>query len=957
MGQYVFRAVGTTVAGTGTLAPGMPAGWQPDDLLALYTTCVSTSETLDAADVGDGWVEAAVADAGGHENLKLFLKIAEEGDTAPSCDWSGTSGGCAQIAAFSGDVFTNLATIVAHVISRESVTTRPKIWGLTVTTPNCLIISMSRIVKTAVSNGTTYNSPTASIIELGEYEANGTNIAAVWGYQIQSAAANVAEASWSPQGTAESANCNFLALTVALKSSSATVTAQGAGGTSTAAASAGQAQGSSGVSAQGSGAIAAAVAAAATISTDTQQIVVASGSPASTAVSLKTLFDPPAEDGDVYIVDKVTTPGGYAVTVNADGTFRFDGQGDESRQVIGVDLIQASNERNRGRGYVAINDLPPQLVGSAGGFISAPFAPFVPVDLRLHEQVRDPQGGTLTFELRAGPLPPGLRLTRGGRLHGVPTNIGTYPVTWGVRGAYGAPAIIEDIIDVAYGATGAGDTVEATAAAATATVSVTASGAGVSDTATASTGSAEGGSAEFDYYIGPGGSDSNDGSFASPWAITALATKSAIAGARVGLLDGTYVLSDTSGKDPGNNDGIQYILHGGTDASHHTVIEAVNPRQAIITTNNGGSYPQGSGAGQGSWPALQIRAGVNHVTLRVLRLYQFSFTALSVRGSDVLVEDCDIGDVVHSRDAFYDPPDNCSAINTGGGGSGLTIRNCRIHDVYRTGTSADTNQGCIGPLYDYSDVLVENCTLYNSGHAIGPKHAFGKLTVRYNLIHSMQGYAIRSMTEEDSSATPGGGSIHHNIIFDIGNLSGSDDPQADMLPRDTDFYNNTVVFTSAIGGAGAGLAHYNGPSNTAGVTSANRYWNNIFFLPAAVSVPNDGFMLFFAGTNNRAQDRMSVCNWNCYGQSAGKFKMKDSPTGSGYTTYTTAPWSGGNFDADSVLDDPLFVDAAGDTPADFALQGGSPCIGAGKSNGTSGGSAVDIGAWGNSPPASFGCDF
>lgn len=465
-----------------------------------------------------------------------------------------------------------------------------------------------------------------------------------------------------------------------------------------------------------------------------------------------------------------------------------------------------------------------------------------------------------------------------------------------------------------------------------------------------------GGGATFDFYIGPSGSDSNDGlTTGTPWAITALATKSSMAGARVGLLDGTYVLSNTSGKDPGNNDGIQYILHGGS-SGNHTEIEAVNPLQAIITTNNGGSYPQGSGSGQGSWPAVQIRAGVDYVTLRGIHFHQFSFTALSVRGSHILVEDCEIDDIKHERDAFYDPPDNCAGINTGGGATDLTVRNCKIHDIYKSGTTADTNQGCIGPLYDYSDVTVENCTLYNSGHAIGPKHAFGKLTVRYNVMHSLQGYAIRSMTEEDSGATPSGGLIHHNIIFDIGNLSGSDDPQADMLPRDTDFYNNTVVFNSSIGGSTCGLMHHNGPGSTAGVTSANRYYNNIFYLPSAVSVPASGFMLFFAGSNNRAQDRLSVCNWNCYGI-AGKFKTQDSPTGSGYTSYTALPWSGGNFDANSVLDDPDFVDAAGDTAADFALQGSSPCIGAGKSNGTAGGSAVDIGAWGNSPPANFGCDF
>lgn len=460
------------------------------------------------------------------------------------------------------------------------------------------------------------------------------------------------------------------------------------------------------------------------------------------------------------------------------------------------------------------------------------------------------------------------------------------------------------------------------------------------------------GGADFDFYIGPSGSDGNAGTLGSPWAITALATKSQIAGTRVGLLDGTYVLSDTSGKNPGDNDGIQYILYGGTEGDP-TIIEAVNHLQAVITTNNGGNYPQGSGSGQGSWPALQIRAGVDYVTIRGIHFHQFSFAPISVRGSHVLIEDCEINDVDHSRDAFYDAPDNCGGIMSGSDGTDLIIRNCKIHDIYKSGTTADTNQGCIGPLYNYGDLLVENCTLYNSGIGIGPKDGFGKITIRNNFVHSVLAYAIRSMCEQEVGSTPVGGDIHHNIFANIPNLTGSDNPQGSMAPRATDFYNNTVVYNSSISGATSGFIHHNA-NNT---TSANRYFNNIFVLPTAVSVPNSGFMIFLAGTNNRAQDRMSVCNWNCYGQSAAKFRMQDSPTGSGYSTYSSIPWSAGSFDANSLLVDPVLVNVLGTTPGHFALQGSSQCIAAGKSNGTAGGSSVDMGAWGNTPPATIGCDF
>src|SRR5262249_30000885 len=93
--------------------------------------------------------------------------------------------------------------------------------------------------------------------------------------------------------------------------------------------------------------------------------------------------------------------------------------------------------------------------------------------------------------------------------------------------------------------------------------------------------------AQFDFYISPAGNDANAGTQSSPWAITALSSKSAIAGKRVGLLDGTYVLK---GIGTGNGGYIQSVANGGPSAGQPTVIAAVNPRAAVITTNNGGTY-------------------------------------------------------------------------------------------------------------------------------------------------------------------------------------------------------------------------------------------------------------------------------------------------------------------------------------------------------------------------------
>ena len=439
--------------------------------------------------------------------------------------------------------------------------------------------------------------------------------------------------------------------------------------------------------------------------------------------------------------------------------------------------------------------------------------------------------------------------------------------------------------------------------------------------------------ASFDYYISPAGSDSNAGTAASPWSISALQSKSQIAGKRIGLLDGTYAISGllTSALSANNNDAILNITAGGTSGAR-TVIQAVTPQKAIITTLGAGGYPAGT------WPAVGLSG--NYITLDGLKFTGLSFFAVKVFGSNIVIQNCEISDIVGSRQGGgWTNGDNCGGIMTGNSGTGLTVNNCYIHDIYNTGTGAVTNNGCIGPLYMYAGITVTNCTLTNSGHAIGAKRSVGQVTAYNNFIANMQQYAIRSMFEEDSTHSPLGGSFHHNVIVDCRNISGGDSPQNGMLPRNTDVYNNTFVFRTGI--SAAALIHFNGPSNTSGVGSRNRYYNNIFLVPDSVS-PQEGVLFFYPGANNHAVNRLAVCNWNCWGQSSAQFMIGDA--GTSYSS--RAAWqAAAGFDANSVVADPLLANLGGTTPADFKLSSNSPCRGAGKSGGTSGGSAADIGAW------------
>lgn len=861
MGQYALRSVGTMAAGTGTLVPGMPAGWQAGDLLLMMASCVSTSETFAAI---AGWTP--IAATAGNGNLRLLARVAQAGDTAPSASWSGTSAGCAQIAAFSGDVVADLATIVAHVATKESVATRPKIWGLTVTTANCLIITMSRIVKTSASNGTTYNSPTASITELGEYEATGTNIAAVWGYQMQTAAANVAEASWTPQGTAEPANVSFLALTVALKTSGATVSAQGSGVTDTASAPGASAQGGSGsVAAQGEGATAVATATLATVDTGIKQTIVVSGSPSSNAVSLKTLFSPPAVDGDVFVVDKATTPGGYVVTVASDGTFRFDSGGDESRQIIDVDLIQASNGVARGAGYVVVNNRPPELISSSFGFFpNEPILPFVPLEYQLSRLIRDPEGDdTLTFELLAGPLPNGLRLTRAGRLHGTPIAIGSYPITIRVTDAFGAFADISDTIIVAYSGVGAGVTVAASAPDGIASVTVSASGAGVTDAASAPTATADGGAVSFDFYISPTGSDSNPGTLAQPWAITALNTKQeTYAGNAVGLLDGTYNIYGMSPLTQGFPALLQ-IRNG--SASGSTVIAAVNTGAAIIKANNGSSYPFTDCALMGDYGSLMN----GYIEIRGLVFeggackgiylgdHVASNQATGGRGPGYVVKDCEF--------RGWD----CRGVAGGGnygcveitGGISTQIHNNYLHD--NIGRALGTSDHWAGiMMWHMTDVSLLNNTLINSGGIYHKEDYQRGADVGGNYVDatSMPDCAGIQDFVGSTTDTVGTTKVHHNVIIAV--------KYNDMRPTlgtngfrsNVEFFNNVVVAT-AESSVGYGLL-------LRVVAGKAKVFNNI-----VVMTTNSGDTGFIALNTDAG-----LCDYNLYHCSAGASSWKSFPS-------------------------------------------------------------------------------
>ncbi len=149
----------------------------------------------------------------------------------------------------------------------------------------------------------------------------------------------------------------------------------------------------------------------------------------------------------------------------------------------------------------------------------------------------------------------------------------------------------------------------------------------------------------FDYYISTTGSDSNPGTLASPWAITALNSPSLrglYAGKSVGLIAGVYNIHSLV--QAANSTGPALCVQGGTSGSP-TYIASCNasgvytPRVAQISGDssgglNGGSYPSSSAGliGQGQTGATSAQSVRGNVVLDGLYLDAAQPSSASLSG-------------------------------------------------------------------------------------------------------------------------------------------------------------------------------------------------------------------------------------------------------------------------------------------------------------------------------------
>lgn len=208
MSTWSFGSVGASAANTGLnttpLVVNYPAGISAGDILLLAVEAATAGVTLTPSDITSS---LAVRTTNGV--TQLFGKVAtgsESGSINLSCSATGWVN--AQIARFSGGL-QNMASIVHNSSSTgSSASTGLQYAALTVTQPNCLILTIGG----KKVNVTGYTPPAEVPNEIGDFSGSTQN-SLTWDYLIQTTATNIVGGSWTITGDSSAARSS---LTVAL---------------------------------------------------------------------------------------------------------------------------------------------------------------------------------------------------------------------------------------------------------------------------------------------------------------------------------------------------------------------------------------------------------------------------------------------------------------------------------------------------------------------------------------------------------------------------------------------------------------------------------------------------------------------------------------------------------------------------------------------------------------------
>jgi|SRR5579883_2932855 len=505
-------------------------------------------------------------------------------------------------------------------------------------------------------------------------------------------------------------------------------------------------------------------------------------------------------------------------------------------------------------------------------------------------------------------------------------------------------------------------------------------------------------SGTFDYYISTSGSDSNPGTLASPWAITSLRTVSPNfrlingTGKRIGLLPGTYDISRLMVSNSPDVGALQ--IPGGASASAVTYLASCDasgnysPRTATIDMKGAsGLFGGGHSTGPSSWdgPGLAhcgqypTAYTTSNLTIDGLRFTGFSYRGLDIGAAynadgpsgltNILITNCEFtGGGFNSGDA----EDNCAALWIQGG-SGVTVSNNWFHDNlgHAGSTSSDHLNAIIvwgpnqGPAATTYNTVIEFNTVVNSGSIFGKEIKIEGTICRYNYIDSSMYTSNGSIGFQDWTGANASGLsrpsyFYNNIVKLYGGTAGGcvafgwptlSNSYGWTTPLE--IYNNTII---CVGGSGPVVGWLTG---SGGATKAVKWYNNIYVNNGSGGSWN-GFGNYYVnpaviGVWDYNLSPASGCSWTLYSNGNFTSALGNYSNRTAFASGVSAQGGASGVETHSLAATPTFV-GSGSYATQYQLASGSPGKGAGSTNGTSGGTPTDMGAWGNGA-TQIGCNF
>lgn len=490
--------------------------------------------------------------------------------------------------------------------------------------------------------------------------------------------------------------------------------------------------------------------------------------------------------------------------------------------------------------------------------------------------------------------------------------------------------------------------------------------------------------ATFDKYISTTGNDSNIGSLASPWSITAINTHSgganSYAGKRLGILPGTYDVSGLMFFGAAGGHSCAVMINGGPNSSMPTYIGTCNSsgvyqaNTAILDakgasgfyggSNTNNSTVIGSATGNTAGPATPSNWG--NWILDGIDVIGFSYWAIQVGSYDAngglmpntVIQNC----------RFYDST-NANAFNVGTGG-GVTggvhsgpmelyqYNNCLVLNCWffnnKTNTGNDRSHFAAITFWGFSGLgnsiglsvklcsFVDSCGLYG----ITDTGATGALTVAqcyFDMTNAAPAHGLPCGMAVMGGSAASAGSLGpsfliNNIVKGGGVFDGWNTDTSQVWANNLTIANNTWDLA---GGAGFGAASMGYRAiEAAGHTGIFSAYNNLNYDDGATSINPYGYW----ATN---PDIFALADYNIYG-SLGLYNVYGANGGTGGpTSKTFATWKTaiGALEVHSSTNAANPFTVGGTLAFQYLVQPGSPAYQTGKVGGLISGAPLNVGAW------------